>query len=143
MKTFTQFIGEMARNIGKPYSFLSSTPRHRSAHYEDSKNNELYPFHTGNNDINVHKKIDGNTTHYNTNNHDTKETLHKSIIELKEPTKELPFKHEEEREHDRVRQGNLPKYFVTNLVYDHFQKSKYPLKTSEEQFNQGKNMWID
>ena len=143
MKTFKQFIDEMTRNIGKSYSFLNNIPSHRKVHYEDSKNNEIYPLYTGNNDITVHKKIDGNTIQYNTNDHNTKETLHKSTIELKEPTKELPFKHEEERTHDRVRNGNLPKHFVTNLIYNHFKESDYPLKTSDMQFNQGKNMWID
>ncbi len=146
MKTVQQFVVEMAMDKGSGYSFLTNSGNTRKSEYM-AHNMDTHVNHPIVNNKNIElqkttKELNGNTTtQYHTNDHNKKETLHRSIIIHHEPTEKLPFKHEEQSEVDRLNGGDLPNGYARDVTYNHFKNSEYPLRSSDEQFAPGHNMW--
>ena len=144
MKSFKQHLNEM------------------SMHHNDNMYNELSDentrktFYKHTKDDYVEKKIDKNITlhhnmisdrsgvrtNYHTNDNSKGETIHRAQFLTKQPTTELPFKHDEQIE-VRKQQDNkdLPKGYAADIAYHHFETSKYPLKSSSEQTTGGHKLW--
>jgi hypothetical protein len=144
MKSYKNFIEEMARNIGdSSYSPIKSNKDVRMQYYKQSI---LYKHHSypiaGNKEIEIKHGLDhdGNEV-YHTNDNTKKETIHRSVIKTHAPTKKLKFEHQEQKEADRTPDDILPKEYVTNLIYDHFKKSEHPLRSSDSQYLHGHKMW--
>ena len=143
MKKFYEFIEEMARNIGEPFSPLDKSEDQRKTMYSTNSNfvHHSYPI-SDNKSIELTKYVDANkNTTYSTNDHTNKEVLHYSNIKCHNPTKSIPFEHEEQHTVERVKGDKLPKEYATNMIYDHFKKSNIPLKSSNVQYRTGHNMW--
>lgn len=144
MKKFKNFLDEMARNIGNFTPPIEFYPEIRKKYYNDSHEEPIHK-HV-NSDIKVQKIVSSvdnlPAVSYYTNNHKTKETLHKSTIVRHNPTEKLPFHHEENRMIERVKNSSdLPKGYVENFTYDHFKNSKFPLRSSNTQTKRGNLMW--
>ena len=140
MKTFKVYLDEMAVNIGDHSWSELSQPSYRSKMYDLTKNN--HTIKTLESGAKLHKHIDKNKTKYTTNDHDNKETLHYSRIEHNDSTKDFPYEHDEQTQVDRVKDSSkIPKGHATDVTYDHFKQSKYPLRTSDTQFRKGHEMW--
>jgi hypothetical protein len=143
MKSYWDFIEEMARNIGNyPYSRLNNDREFRLEKYKTDSNYPIYQYDTGDQNVNVTKHIDNNgTIHYSTNDHSSKEIIHYSNIETHKPTAKLPFRHQEQTMVERIKDNRLPKEYATNFIYNHFKSSNLPLRSSDTQYRTGHNMW--
>jgi len=138
---FISSLFEMAKNAGKfSYSRINSNEKYRSSMYPLTKD---YPEHTKISDnVSLHKKEDENSTHYATLNHDTKEILHHAIVKKNRPSEGIPFEHEEQTIVDRIKnQNDIPKGYATDVIYNHFRNSKFPLRSSGDQYLNGHKMW--
>lgn len=147
MKTFKNFLNEMARRMNGSYPVLDDKES-RQMYYNEAKN----PIHVSYPDpknkkieLQSHMGRDEETnnqmTVYHTNDHAKKETIHLSEIYRKPPTKQLPFEHEEQSAVHKYSGGGLPKGYATDITYKHFKESKYPLKSSDLQYEGGHKMW--
>lgn len=137
-----KILREMAMNIGRSFSlkeFHGSSGR--QSEFKISKNDpvikELTPT------LKVHKKKELFRDVYNTNDHSTGETLHTAKFENHSGIKSgIPFKHDVQVSTDRVKSREvLPKGHATNIAYSHFKHSEHPLKSSDEQYDKGHEMW--
>ena len=148
MKTFKEYLNEMAMNYGDNESSLGLSKEERKSEYSEHKNDTHHSYPTENKKIELHKKIKkesngDTTTEYRTNDHSKKETIHRSIIFQNEPTTELPFKHEEQVEVDRKPDSGLPRGYARDVIYNHFKESNIPLKSSISQYIPGHKLWKD
>ncbi len=150
MKTFQQFIAEMALNIGDAKETPLDTKKGRKDFYNISSPMVHHKYVTPDRNIEVQKhtsRIVGgdnsgdDVTEYHTNDHTSKETLHRSSIISHAPTKQLPFKHDEQTETYRENNNKLPKGYGTDFIYNHFQNSEHPLRSSDQQYSGGHKMW--
>lgn len=140
MKTFNQFLNEMAMNIGNPYSLLHSNPKFSSQNFNNTSEHpivkELSP------GIKLHMHIDDNRTEFNVNDHNTKQSLYRSVIYRNEKNSDIPFDNIEQAQVDRVKSTNvLPKNFATDFIYNHWKTQSLPLRSSDQQFTTGRDMW--
>ncbi len=148
MKTFQQFIAEMALNIGDADEVYNQKPI-RQREFNKSKGHMAMEYNTGNENITVHKntKTIGDEdeskqeTSYHTNDNRTGETLHHATFVTHNPTTELPFHHDEQTAVNRQRSGDLPKGYATDFTYNHFKNSEHPLRSSDMQMTGGHEMW--
>lgn len=138
MISFKQFLNEMAKNLGVPYSFLKQE-KYRKLIFDQSKDHDVVDELSDN--VKIHKHVDGDTIHYSTNDHAKRETLHRSVIHKRKATKLLSFDHEEQNEVDRIKDDSLPKNYATDFIYNHFKKSDVPLKSSNTQYTKGRDLW--
>ncbi|MDD4242718.1 MAG: hypothetical protein PHG08_00260 [Bacilli bacterium] len=145
MKTFKNFMTEMARSVVGDYNILG-TRKERNENYEFGKNGLHidYPVKDKQH-IQLQQTYSRNDNEpmisYHTNDHEKKETLHISEIVKKLPTRQLPFEHEEQIAAHKYPNEDLPKGYGTNVVYNHFKNSKLPLKSSDIQYQGGHKMW--
>lgn len=144
MKTYKQFIGEMAQDIGSPYSIVNSDIHARKHNYNLTHNDPEHTYQVGVPGIKVHTKTHGNNIHISTNDHDEKQLIHRSIIKRHNAHENsLPFDHDTQSEVDRVKGGKLPIGHAKDIIYHHMKNSGVPLVSSKEQFTTGHNMWKD
>lgn len=146
MKSFREYIDEMAFDIGDAPSSALNNPNNPEKHqrFEHSKNHPVVrTIMHKNNELKLHKHVDkDDVIEYTTNDHKNKETLHASTIVRKTATTKFPIEHEEQIEVNRVKDINkLPKGHATDVTYDHIKTSKFPLKTSNLQQKKGHEMW--
>ena len=144
MLSFSQFINEMAANIGnRSFSPIKDTPTGRYDIYNNHKNDPLV--NKISSSILVHKSTnavgDTNQTHYTTLDHDNKEALHQSIINHYPSNDKIPFEHETQEVVDRTNTNKLPKGYALDHIYRHFVNNNIPLKTSDGQYRKGHEMW--
>ena len=148
MKSFRYFIGEMAKNLNPgnvdidvPLDNLNT----RREYYKISSNMKHYSSPSFNKDLEVvkHHSIENGEPliEYHTNNNKTKETIHRSAIITHNPTKRLPFKHDEQVETFRQKDGELPKGYGVDFTYNHFKNNEHPLRSSRDQLIGGNKMW--
>lgn len=140
MKTFNQFLNEMALNIGNPYSMFHNNANFSLQNFNKTSEHpivkELLP------GIKLHMHIDDNRTEFNVNDHNTKQSLYRSVIYRNKKNSDIPFNNIEQAQVDRVKSTNvLPKNFATDFVYDHWKTQPLPLRSSDQQFTTGRNMW--
>lgn len=148
MKTYKQ-ITEMAMNIGDSSFTPMDNESFRKREYDHNKDNKVHS--KLGKDVSVHKhtiynrtEIDPHRkkiTYYHTLDHNKKECLHHSVIEHHMKSKSFPFNHEVQVTVGRHKDGNLPKGHATDVTYEHFHNSTLPLKSSDEQYRHGHNMW--
>jgi len=139
MKSFLEFIYEMAHNIGEhSYSPLKSE-RERKSKFNNSVGDKI---HNKLSDyLIIHKTTNGNSTLFHTNDHSTAETLHSSLIKHKQSSKEFPFDHIIQEEVDRKPGGILHKGYAVDFLYNHFNDQHLPLVSSETQYRKGHELW--
>ena len=147
MKTFKTFVSEMAKDIGVvSYNPLDKEEK-RKEFYENSKNHPHESYPTGDENIESQKIVrDGGKekqTEYHVNDHNKGETIFKSFIVTHNPTKRLPFKHDEQIAIDKKQNAGLPRGYGRDVIYNHFKNSEHPLRSSDLQFHQGHDMWRD
>ena len=148
MKSFKQHLNEMAQDLGPAKANKFVSPDYREIMYD---NTEGYKHHShpvkDNKDIELLSKTENSgangekVTKYITNDNKGKETLHRSDIVTREPTKALPFKHDEQTVVARASGGKLPKGYAEDVTYKHFENSEHPLRSSDMQYTAGHNMW--
>lgn len=148
MKSFITFMSEMAKDIGeKSYNPLDKEEK-RKEFYNRSRDDSEHKFPSMDNNVTLQRrvKIDYNgekQTEYHVNDHDKKEATFRSVIVTHRPTQELPFKHDEQIAIDRQTGVDLPRGFGRDVIYNHFENSEHPLRSSDIQFHAGHKMWHD
>jgi hypothetical protein len=145
MKSYLQLIKEMAVNIGRPYSLFDSKPN-RLVLYDRHKKDKQHENITDNIKVHIDKSKfgDNSSTTYTTLDHNKKEALHQTAVNEVEPTKEFPYKHDQQKQVSRQHtkdNSDLPKGHATNVIWNHFLKSKNPLRSSDEQYTEGHKLW--
>ncbi len=148
MKTFQQFITEMAQDLGGHSYIPLDRENKRTEAYARSKDDEHHSYPVADKNIVTHKKISAKAngekqTEYNVNDHNKKETIFQSRIVAHGSTKKLPFRHEEQTEIHKQTGSNLPRGFGRDHTYNHFKNSDLPLRSSDTQFHAGHKMWSD
>ena len=147
MKTFKEYLYEMALDLGDASEFPFEKKGTRKGIYAFSQSNGFHSNPTPINDIEVKERTHINyttkepITKYYTNDNKKKETVHASTVITHNPTKQLPFKHDEQTDVIRQKSDSLPHGYATNFIYNHFKNSEHPLRSSSEQFNDGNKMW--
>jgi len=142
MLTYRGYLEEMAKQLPSPFSMLEF--RGDSFKRVSYVNSASYPVVSRSGDLVVQSihNPSTNSTLYITNNTKLGHTVHVSDIHRKSPTKQLPFDHLEQVSVDRVKSSeHLPKGYVTDFVYNTWDKQSLPLKSSNEQHVQGHAMW--
>jgi hypothetical protein len=147
MKTVKQ-IFEMATNIGKSYSrldnnLMSAGKPFRQSEFDHSKKHKVIGYVGGSGSgVKLHHQKTGETQQYSTNDHHTKETLHTAIISHHPADEHFPYDSESQGLVDRVKSNDrIPKGHATEVTYNHFKKSKLPLRSSSSQYSEGHKMW--
>jgi hypothetical protein len=142
LKSFRQFIDEMAQNLGMMSSFLNRSEKRRKAFYEKHKNDTTHEKVSDNLHIHVSDNLghDRERTVYTTLDHNKKECLHHAEIEHQDRHGDLPFAHGVQVGTERTDAG-LPKGHASTVVYNHFLKSDKPLRSDSLQSHGGNKMW--
>jgi len=142
MKTYKQFIGEMSRDIGSPYSIINSDIQTRKYNYKLTHKDPEHSYQIDVPGIKIHAKPHGTNIHISTNDHDEKQLIHRAVIKRHTPGQNsLPFVHDTQSEVDRVKGGKLPSGHAKDVIYHHMENSEVPLVSSNEQFTTGHEMW--
>ena len=126
MKSFKKFITEMAKDIGeKSYNPLDKVDI-RQKFYNRSKDDAEHKFPSMDTPLQKRVKKDYNgedQTEYHVNDHAKKEAVFRSVVVAHRPTKQLPFKHDEQIAIDRQTGADLPRGFGRDVIYKHFEGS--------------------
>lgn len=138
MKTFKEFLSEMAKQLGYSYNPFTDD-KIRKDMYSLSKDHEIS--HHVNDHINVHKKETPDSIEYHTNDNRNNETLHYSNVLKHKPNNKLNFYHHEQNQVLRKSSDDLPRHYSEDFIYNHFKNSNVPLKSSDTQFKKGHTMW--
>jgi hypothetical protein len=143
-------LKEMAHALGASmYSRLdTNVNNYRNEFYKLTHKNKIVSNVNGSGSgVNVHRHITKENgipvrTEYHTNDHDSKETLHNAVVSYQAKTDKFPYEHEVQKVVERVKSNDrLPNGHATNVIYDHFKKSKYPLRSDSNQYTDGHKMW--
>lgn len=137
MKSFKLFH-EMSINVGDVKMDLT-TAHDQKIHFKKSRNYPIVDNLTGN--VKKHVLKHNNITKYYTNDHDSGKTLYKSEFHEHNPTKFIPFKHQEQTSVERISTKLLPKNYALHETLNHLHNSDLPLISSTYQTPLGHNMW--
>jgi hypothetical protein len=139
MKTFKQFMAEMVDNIGIHEPNVVHNEKNQNTKYHETKS---WPIaHNVTDHIKLHKLDADYGTRYVTNDHNKQKTIHVSNFNKNAPTSKIPFAHEEQLDVEKDKHSDLPRGYVTDMVYNHFKHSALPLRSSSTQSEDGHKMW--
>lgn len=139
MKTYKQFVQEMAQNIGSPFSMIENIKSYSSNKFQSTKDTPSVDI---GNDLKLHVIHDHNKIRNIVNDHKLGKTVYESNIRYNEPSDRLPFHTIEQVSVDRVKSTEkLPKGFATDFIYNHWNSQHRPLISSDMQYTTGRNMW--
>ena len=149
MKSFKQFleekndlIYEMTIKFRNYDDERQNTKNFNKKQFEATKylptiENHLQPIN-----CKTHIYKDGNNTEYYTNNHKTKENLHRAYYLLNEPSDQVKVPHIQQWKVDRNPDTNkLPKGYATDFAYERFKEQEHPFVTSNYQYEAGHRLW--
>lgn len=140
MKTFKEFVSEMALNIGRPFSLLHDRENFSNTVYSNTENSENVMDYGD--EIKLHIVKGNNTVNFYVNDHKNKKTLFTSTIDTVNANSKIPFDHITQSGVDRVKSyDRLPKRFATSFIYNHWNSQSLPLKSSNLQYTTGRDMW--
>lgn len=109
-------------------SFYKMRPTYSKEQYDKAKSLPLE--RTITDGIDMVKETNQNGIEYHTIDHRTQKGIHRTAI-VKNGIREIKIPHEELRVSDKVEDAELPRNYATDVAYNHFKNSEFPLASSE------------
>jgi len=146
MKIVDVFKYKVMKMLHEQAEVVTSDGRH-PMEYEDFRKHTFedtshYPIIANiSNTHRLHMADGSKAIDYVTNDHSSQEAVHQSRILKLGPTQDIPFNHHEQSIATKSPESNLPKNYVQDLMFRHFEHFGVPLKSSDLQFPGGVKLW--